>query len=143
KSNLWVGTRNGLNLKRTGTNQFTVFKSDPADQHAISGNLIISIFEDSRNNLWIGTYNDGLNRYNPRDDSFTHYSMKDGLAGNNIFGILEDNLGNLWLSTNGGLCRFNPMSGLVRNYNTTDGLSSNEFNFGAYSKLKNGHMVFG
>src|SRR5690606_5560008 len=39
KSNLWVGTRNGLNLKRTGTNQFTVFKSDPADQHAISGNL--------------------------------------------------------------------------------------------------------
>ncbi|HWK57654.1 MAG TPA: two-component regulator propeller domain-containing protein [Parapedobacter sp.] len=143
EENLWVGTRNGLNLRHPGTNQFHVFKSDPADEHSISGNLIISIFEDSRNNLWIGTYNDGLNRYNPRDRTFTHYNIADGLPGNNIFGILEDKLGNLWLSTNGGLCRFNPMSGLVRNYNTTDGLNSNEFNFGAYSKLENGRMVFG
>ncbi|MGK6353360.1 hybrid sensor histidine kinase/response regulator transcription factor [Parapedobacter sp. DT-150] len=141
--NLWVGTRNGLNLKRFGTDQFKVFKSDPADKKTISGNLIISIFEDSRKNLWVGTYNDGLNRYNPHDGTFTRYHTDNGLPGNNIFGILEDNLGNLWLSTNAGLCRFNPMSGLIRNYNSTDGLNSNEFNFGAFCKLENGHMAFG
>ncbi|WP_262247905.1 hybrid sensor histidine kinase/response regulator transcription factor [Parapedobacter soli] len=143
RGNLWVGTQNGLNLKRPGEDTFTVLKSDPTDPNTISGNVVISIFEDNRGNIWIGTYNDGLNRYNPRDHTFTRYNQGNGLPGNNIFGILEDKLGNLWLSTNGGLCRFNPMSGLVRNYDTADGLNSNEFNFGAYSQLENGHMVFG
>lgn len=38
--------------------------------------------------------------------SFTHYSMKDGLASNEVTGIAQDKTGFLWISSNNGLQRF-------------------------------------
>lgn len=142
RGNLWVGTEDGLNLRRPGTDHFEVLRFSPDNPGSISGNVVISIFEDSRNRVWFGTYKDGLNQYHHDTRSFSRFSERDGLPGNNVFGILEDQQ-KLWLSTNNGICSFDPESGSVRSYNTKDGIGGNEFSIGAYCKAGDGQLIFG
>lgn len=142
RGNLWVGTEDGLNLRRAGTDHFEVFRFSADDPGSISGNVIISIFEDSRNRIWLGTYKNGLNLYRQDTHSFSRFTERNGLPGNNIFGILEDQQ-KLWLSTNNGICSFDPETGSVRAYNSKDGIGGNEFSTGAYCKAGDGQLIFG
>src|SRR5690606_9306788 len=135
--------QNGLNVKSKEEDRFKFIRHDPNNPKSISGNLIISIYEDHLHQIWIGTYKDGLNRYDQETDTFTRYNENNGLPGNNIFGIVEDRANNLWISTNAGIAKLNPETGLVRTYNQIDGLVGNEFIFGASYRMTNGNMVFG
>ncbi|HPR31724.1 MAG TPA: sugar-binding protein, partial [Prolixibacteraceae bacterium] len=76
---------------------------------------VLSIFEDSGHNLWFGTWDHGVRKYNPDTEVWETYTVENsGLASNIIYkdGIMEDSLGNLWFGTagnwggNGGLCKF-------------------------------------
>lgn len=142
KDNLWVGTEDGLNLRRAGKTEFEVFRYSAQDPQSISGNVVISIFEDSRKRLWFGTYKNGLNRLQEDGKSFEHFTEKEGLPGNNIFALLEDR-GLLWLSTNQGICSFDPETAKVSIYNSKDGISGNEFSVGAACKTRSGKLYFG
>lgn len=144
--NLWVGTSNGgLNLLDRKTNTFKHFFSNPNSPETISSNRIFCLFQDSKKRLWVGT-NGGLNLFNYSTETFKSFKKSDGLPNEVIYGILEDGLGSLWLSTNSGLCKFDysQSEGInVTTYKKNDGLQSNEFNEGAYLKLKSGQLVFG
>lgn len=69
--NIWLGTKDiGLfQLKKTGINQKTGenhysihhFEHQPNDPYSLSSNSIYAIFQDSRNNIWVGCYGGGLN----------------------------------------------------------------------------------
>ena len=83
--------------------------------------LITCMYEDSRNNLWFGTYHGGLYKYESNLDKFKIYDIRDGLASNWISTITEDNSGNYWVGTWGygitlisekGLKTFNNQNGL-------------------------------
>ncbi len=63
---------------------------------------ITCMYEDSKNNLWLGTYHGGLYKYNPEKDSSFVYDSRDGLASNWISCIAEDLHGNMWIGTWGG-----------------------------------------
>ena len=67
KGNLWIGTRNGLNLyaQQKMTNYFHSLE----DQHSIPDNQIIHLTEDSLGNIWIATPK-GLASYNRESNSF-------------------------------------------------------------------------
>ncbi|MEP1150593.1 MAG: two-component regulator propeller domain-containing protein [Balneola sp.] len=101
-----------------------------------------SIYKDSNNRIWLGTYS-GLYLYSNETESFKGYTTEDGLLSNVVYGILEDSDHQLWLSTNAGISRFNPESEHFFNYTLTDGLLSTEFNGGAYFKDSRGSMYFG
>src|SRR5208337_3123997 len=59
---LWVGTLDGL--ARFDGRRFTRFDSDNAP--GLKGNRIVSLFEDSRTNLWIGTESEGVALVSPK-----------------------------------------------------------------------------
>lgn len=143
KSYLWVGTFSGLNKFDRRTKKFTRFMSDPSDPHSISDNMIYSFCEDKTGTMWFGGGNSGLNRYNSSDNTFTHYTKKDGLIDNVIYTMLADDNGNLWISTNRGLSCFNPKTVECKNYDIKDGLQSNEFNTLAALKSRSGELFFG
>lgn len=42
--------------------------------YGLSERAVISLYEDNDGILWIGTDGGGVNRYDPKSDSFTHYS---------------------------------------------------------------------
>ncbi len=140
---LWVGTeQGGLDLWDSQNNDFKTYRHDPANPSSLGNNWVSNILEDQNGALWIGTAG-GLDRYDRTTQSFTHYTMKDGLPNDFIYGILLDTGGNLWLSTNKGLSKFNPSSGTFRNYDLSDGLQGDQFNPGAYFQAQDGEMFFG
>lgn len=100
-------------------------------------------YEDANKNLWIATEGDGLYYYNTSSKKSSKYGIPQGLPNEVIYGILEDDYNNLWISTNYGLSRFNLTSHQFKNFDVSDGLLGNEFNYGAFMKLKNGNLMFG
>jgi ligand-binding sensor domain-containing protein len=80
---------------------------------------IRSIFQDSKGNLWFGTLNEGVVRYDVK--TLTYFSNPDGFINNTVYAINEDKNGNLWLGTDQGVYKYDGKT--FRNYNQTDGLS--------------------
>ncbi len=106
---IWVATLNGLN-RYDGIN-IKKFKHHTLDSTSISENFIECIFIDSRNNLWIGTNNNGLNKFNPEQENFTRFNhnpnITNSLCDQSIHTIKEIKNGNLIIGTNNGISIFN------------------------------------
>ncbi|HQX43545.1 MAG: two-component regulator propeller domain-containing protein [Saprospiraceae bacterium] len=85
-----------------GNSEFKISgKSDP-------GSLarIYSINEDNLGNLWIGTIDAGVWKYN--GNVLTHYTREDGLYGIAVNTIYKDKNGELWFGTDeNGIYKFN------------------------------------
>lgn len=117
--NIWVGTKNGLNLYDNKSNQFTHFRHQYNDPQSISGNYISAIHQNSEGKIWIGTVYNGLNLLE-RDSlgkfqfqRFKHHKNEaNGISQNNITTLHEDSAGKLWIGMdNGGLNHYDPTSG--------------------------------
>jgi len=67
------------------------------------GNVQCSL-EDKEGNLWFGTTENGLYKYDGK--SFYQFLVSDGLNSNSINHILEDKNGKIWIGTDKGLCRY-------------------------------------
>ncbi len=98
---LWLGTLSGV-VRFDGI-QFTVF--DEGNTPGLDSSWIVSLFEDSRSNLWIGTETAGI--FLAKDGTVTSLvSNQDGSAGR-LVAACEDSLGAVWLySTTGRLWRY-------------------------------------
>ena len=145
---IWIGTNGGglnkmINYPEKDSVSFISYKSKDNSVNTLNNNIILSIYEDDRGILWLGTYGGGLNKFNPENNSFSHYTEKDGLSNNVIYSILSDKKGNLWMSTNKGISKFDPTTEKFQNYYENDGLQSNEFNIGAYCKSRKEELFFG
>jgi len=147
--NLWVGTwSNGLNrIEFSDSSQLDAtykrWKYDPDEPNGLNNNNVISLYLDSTEILWIGTFGGGLNRFDLKSGKFRQYTTDNGLPNNVIYGILEDNNHNLWLSTDRGLSKFDPKSETFKNYTKTDGLQDDHFFWGATYKSRKGELFFG
>ena len=100
---IWIGTRQGgLNRFDPVAETWTRYTFDSEIPGSLSGNRVLSIFEDSRNRLWVGTEN-GLNQFNPRSGTFEQFSGKSDEfplpVQDAIQAIAENNQGQLWIGT--------------------------------------------
>lgn len=114
---LWLATQEGL-VRFDGV-RFTVF--DKTNTPQLKHNWIWNLWEDSEQNLWIGTNGGGLNSY--KDGKFTSYTSKHGLSNDFVRSIYADRKGNLWIGTiGGGLNRLK--NGKFTSFTTKEGLSN-------------------
>ncbi len=101
---IWIATQEGLN-KYDGYS-FKVYNYNPRDSFSISNNNISIVYEDRKNNLWLGTWGGGLNRFDKKSEKFISYLNKPGdpnsISHNRVPIIYEDKEGTLWLGTAGG-----------------------------------------
>ncbi|MCB0428654.1 MAG: SpoIIE family protein phosphatase [Flavobacteriales bacterium] len=81
---------------------------------------VLSLYQDDRGALWIGTNDGGVSRYDGR--SFRNYTEAEGLADNHVFSITQDGNGNMVFGTLNGLSIFNGKT--FSNYTTENGLVS-------------------
>lgn len=116
--NVWFGN-NGSGLFRYDGKSLTNFteEKDLSNKEfrvagkAAPGTLarIYSINEDNKGNLWIGTVDAGVWRYD--GNHLTNYTTKDGLTSNAVNTIYKDKKEELWFGTDGnGVCKFNGFS---------------------------------
>ena len=104
----------GLNRLNKTTGKFTRYMHDPANPESISNNKVRAIFEDSKENFWIGTGGDGLHTLDRNTGIFTHYYydkshpeklsrppqiFENGEAMDFISFITEDSYGSLLIGT--------------------------------------------
>jgi len=88
------------------------------------------MFEDSRRNMWFGTYNGGLYKYDQKTHIFEYFDIKRGLASNWVTTITEDRQQNIWVGhwdmdkKKGGLTRIGDTA--LKVFNTQNGLHNNQ-----------------
>lgn len=136
--NLWVGTIDGLNrLDKNGNIQRYY---PPQNNEQPNKFWVFSIQLQLDGNLWLATMN-GLYKFDAALNKFERFSKPQGLQNESLFGLLVDK--DIWVSSNKGISFLDSHSKEFVNYTQKHGLQSSEFNFGAYTKLKNGNLVFG
>ncbi|MGH9834601.1 MAG: ligand-binding sensor domain-containing protein [Blastocatellia bacterium] len=120
RGNLWLN-RPGAWMGRLNSGVFTAYSAPSASTPSLPGNEVNAFYEDSEDNVWMGTERNGL--YRVRAQALTTYSVQQGLQANNIYPILEDRSGAVWVGAwNKGLSRIK--DGAIANYSTADGLSA-------------------
>ena len=76
-NNIWLGTKDiGLfQLKKTGERHYSIhhFEHQPNNPYSLSSNSIYAIYQDSRNNIWVGCYGGGLNLLKQNKDGGTSF----------------------------------------------------------------------
>jgi DNA-binding NtrC family response regulator/ligand-binding sensor domain-containing protein len=107
---MYFGTEDGLN-RYDGYN-FMVMRNNPENINSISYNDINSLHLDTYGNIWIGTFNSGLNKYNPYTKKIIRFvhdpSDPKTLSHDNINAICSDTLGIIWVGTDNGLNKLIP-----------------------------------
>lgn len=109
RGKVWVGTRSGVYHFNPKSGRFS--NTPITDHPEVKG--IHTFVEDSRGNIWMASYANGIHKYNPQDNSVKSYTyMADGnpaIPDNRVFCMLLDAKQNIWLGTqNRGLCRLDP-----------------------------------
>ena|GEM_PF-1992549 len=115
---LLVGTeRGGLNVFDKNLNLVKTFSKSNKEAN-ISNDFVLTLSVDDNKNVWIGTFEEGLDLIFNFDEFITqkdiklkllnfNKSQKLGICDNSIFGIVPDKINkyNYWISTNNGLSR--------------------------------------
>ncbi len=114
-----VGTVKGLALYEPDANRVSY------PWPALKDALVISLYVDSQQAVWVGTFYDGMYRidpvtgrirnYNWPEDGNVDVSYKRGRVNRNcVRSLLETADGTYWISVYGGVGRFNPVTGEIR-----------------------------
>jgi ligand-binding sensor domain-containing protein len=120
-TDIWIGTEGGIYIINPKTSSKSYLTHDPDIAGSIGSNSIWSIYKDSQNNIWLGTWAGGLNLFNPETKKFKRF-LNDpdnpfSISSNNVFSITEDEEGYLWLATmGGGLNRYDRKTGRFMAY---------------------------
>jgi ligand-binding sensor domain-containing protein/signal transduction histidine kinase/DNA-binding NarL/FixJ family response regulator len=160
KKQLYVGLQDGglykidlskFNSDRPQNVVFDQLKS--ADGYNLTPRSVLSLFLDKEENLWAGTYGDGILMVSRTADKFRalHRKLKNSDGENYLryYGMCTDEEGMLWLGTDGdGIYKTTPEGNILKHYSAdgksgslTDNAilyayrdSKNNLWFGTYSK---------
>jgi ligand-binding sensor domain-containing protein/serine phosphatase RsbU (regulator of sigma subunit) len=122
--NLYCITDVGIRKYNYDTDRFDPYNPQGLTKYF----LTITMFEDSKGNMWFGTHNGGLYRLDQKTGTMDIYDTRNGLWGNFVTYITEDYRGNIWASSmedwesKGGITVFSPEGIII--YNSSNGLNA-------------------
>jgi ligand-binding sensor domain-containing protein/two-component sensor histidine kinase len=109
---LWAGSHLGKGVTKIQKSKlkFEIINSNSPGNLKLNDDIVWSLFKDSKNNLWVGTYRGGVNVLNFNSNQTRIFKKLPGqinsISDNHIRSISEDKFGNIWIGTyNGGLNR--------------------------------------
>lgn len=106
RQNCWIATNKGL----------YVFTKEGKMLCALPNENVVYLFEDSRNNIWASTHNNGCFMKMP-GGSFVHFiASQGGLTSNMTRKMAEDKNGNIWIGTFLGLNKYDIRTGQFSSY---------------------------
>lgn len=132
-NNIWVGTNKGIRKLNVTDGSKTeidnLANKYPRLQKELKETVILSLLEDTRSRLWIGTENRGLFMLDLKSGQFKNY-MNDvrntySLNSNSIWSLFEDVDGTIWIgSYKGGICKIDPFESRFRHISESSGEKS-------------------
>ncbi len=144
--NYWVGTfGDGLHKivvtpgeeELVDRMEITSYYHQP-NNHSLSSNKITSLVYDNNGYLWVGTEDNGLNKFDPVGAESIIYKSDEGsgVSGNHINCIFQDRSGDIWVGTNSGLNRFRKRN-KKRTFKKNERISQYQHNESITSSLSN------
>ncbi|MBL1180138.1 MAG: HD domain-containing protein [Bacteroidetes bacterium] len=103
KNQYWIGTEKGLLHFNYTEKKFTEINLSPLTGKNLK---IRSLFEDSKNRIWIATEGNGIYCYNPTSQEIIHLlanTNNNVLRNNHVWSITETEKNTFWIGTNSGL----------------------------------------
>jgi signal transduction histidine kinase/ligand-binding sensor domain-containing protein/CheY-like chemotaxis protein len=128
---LWIGTNSGgVNVLDPAQNSIIRYAEnhlDRSDRRFLTTSVIRTFYEDANKNVWIGTYDGGINVWNRKTGNFLRLNKTNsGLSNNIVYCIQSDRQGNIWVGTmGGGLNLWNPKIKMFAAYTVDSGLANN------------------
>jgi signal transduction histidine kinase/ligand-binding sensor domain-containing protein len=121
---MWFGTWRGLH--RYDGYEIRSFYHDSSDSTSIPADWVETVYVDRQGTLWVGTYNGGLSRFDPINESFEHLLINTGnswiQSRISVNAILEDGEGIYWIGTQGnGMFKMDRESREIAHYQYNPG----------------------
>ncbi|NIJ43913.1 signal transduction histidine kinase/DNA-binding response OmpR family regulator/ligand-binding sensor domain-containing protein [Wenyingzhuangia heitensis] len=145
---VWIATINGL--WRYDGGSFKSYVKNELDETSITDNHISCLFEDSKGDLWVGTYGGGLLKYSRECDCFERFiqdaNNPKSLSFNEIKLVFETSDGYFFVGTDGGgLNLFNRETKEFTYYqhNPKDKNSLSHNNVLSLEESKKGELIIG
>ncbi|MEY2924759.1 MAG: hypothetical protein RLZZ337_1307, partial [Bacteroidota bacterium] len=103
---LFIATEgDGMSVYNTHTEEMSSYKYNANKQSALNSNGLRCLLNDRTHNVWIGTFNGGVNIYKPNKTWFDFYvpnRKNSNLSSKSILSIIETKNGQIFLGTDGG-----------------------------------------
>ncbi|TDE09002.1 hybrid sensor histidine kinase/response regulator [Dyadobacter psychrotolerans] len=119
--NLYIATDAGLEYFDRTKLSYKKYTHQSRNPNSLSSNYTTSVIHSQKSGLvWVGTYSNGLDVFDPRLGTFKHFTKgaaKGALNSNAIDILLEDRGGRIWIGTDGGgLNQFDPATGIFTKF---------------------------
>ena len=130
EGNYWIAT-NGGGLNKIALKDgpgslleravITRYRHEAENEQSLSSNYLTAVLCDKNGYLWVGTHENGLNKFDPKTGLALHYSeeQKYSISDNRINVLYQDRQGDVWVGTEDGLTR-------LRGRAAAKGFSKNE-----------------
>lgn len=137
--NVWMGTRKGIYKYDQKKDEVVSFNAKIRDlsKGVIADFIVFALYEDSNNNIWVGTDGYGLFSYSAVQDSFTWHGKDSEIRNMSINSITQTYDGYYWLGTDNGLIRYDQSNEDFRVFESADGLLSKKINRSAFYTERN------
>jgi ligand-binding sensor domain-containing protein len=134
--NIWIGhkgiTRFNYSRQRFDT-VITVFAG-----HRKFEDNVLSLSADKYGNLWIATAQNGLLRYDIKNNSYRHFTVKDGLSSEFILSLSQCLNNTIFIATRNKLNLLNVVTGKITVYSQADGVPESSITTGfSYDSARN------
>lgn len=108
---VWFATNDGLN--RYDGHEFRVYRYHPEEKNGIGGSFIGALDEDEEGRLWVSLGAGGVDRFDPREETFTHFPLRAGAARSEPpVGAVSGRNG-VWIGTRQGVWSVEPGTDLA------------------------------
>lgn len=118
-------------------------EQDVKKSTSLPGNMVIDLYLDQRNRLWVLTQGNGIALFNRETRRFKSFQLTPFISSNTAYSIQEGAYGLFWISTNDGLLTFSPEKGFQGHYTIGNGLPTNQFNYLSSWHTNDGTLYFG
>ena len=121
-NNFLVGTSDGLVALQRKQNKITSANLTYRELDILKHKKICNITQYDKNNLWIGTYEDGLYRWNTKEHRVYTYvaNTQNSIASEVINSVYKDNDNKFWFGTDNGFSYYLPAKDAFVNYTTIE-----------------------
>jgi diguanylate cyclase (GGDEF)-like protein/PAS domain S-box-containing protein len=111
--NIWLGTETGISILSPKNELLFSYDTQNSTNFGLESSYILSLYKDSNDSIWLGTFAGGLYRYNADGSEIKLFNKasteQTGLSGNIIWGMSEDTKGKIWIGTqSNGLSQLDP-----------------------------------
>ncbi len=108
---LWIAIPDaGVARWNRATDNFTVFRHDPARPDSLGSNAVRTVLPESDGRVWVGTGDAGIDILDPSSGRVEHLrhdpERPDSLLDDRIYTLARDRSGTLWVGTEIGLDRW-------------------------------------